>query len=572
LIQDDNLFDRFIALTPQPFLSSRNATMPRSWKNQIAAWIRRNEARAAARRSRRRRQHGRLCAAAIAGPEILESRELLSAVIGVHVTGNSIRLTEQGHGNNATGADFSISYTSSQVVLTGNNGTSFRVNGQTQTTDTISITSPAALTISLNRESNVINLSGDGTSSLSKLRVQGGRGSQSNSITLTSLIADSVNIQGSRSNDAVTLSQSTVNGNLTALLGRSSGDTLDLESTTVNGNLRDQVGQLTTNQSTIDGKVNNVEGGKNSTLDSTDTTYNGDVAFKMGPSGVINLMSSAAGSNEFQSSVSIKGSRGHETTVNQDPESVFFAVTPKTRNVSFTTTSGPTGNLGTPTVNSQTVTTNAAPVISGTFDSVNTTVLTVNANGSTFTLGSSSQLTSPSAGNWSLDLGSVSLSSPVTTVTVSATDKSSNTKTGTGTITDGAGIIANYLAANKLTATTTSDGLNYVIETKGTGPIPKKGQTVTVNYSGFLLNSDATIGTEFDSNTDSKFGHVTPFSFVLGQGQVIAGWDEAFSLLPVGTVAQLVIPSALAYGVNGNPPSIPSNSILIFNVTLISAT
>src|SRR5580692_10967894 len=128
----------------------------------------------------------------------------------------------------------------------------------------------------------------------------------------------------------------------------------------------------------------------------------------MGPGGVINLLSSNTGSNEFQSSVTITGNRHNETTINQDPQSVFFAVTPKTRNASFNNTN-PT--LGNPTVNSQTITTNVAPVITGTFDSVSTKVLSVAANGQTFTLGTDSQLTSPSTGNWSLNLGGVALTS-----------------------------------------------------------------------------------------------------------------------------------------------------------------
>jgi hypothetical protein len=251
---------------------------------------------------------------------------------------------------------------------------------------------------------------------------------------------------------------------------------------------------------------------------------------------------------------------------------VFFTVTPKSKNATFTTSNSPTPTLGAPTVNSQTITTDVAPVVTGTFDSVNTKVLTVSALGQTFTLGTSSQLTSPSAGQWSLDLGGAALTSPVSTITVTATDNLGNQKSGSGTVTDGAGIIANYLAANHLTATTTADGLNYVIQTQGTGAVPKNGQTVTVNYSGFLLNSNGTIGTEFDSNTNSQFGHVTPFSFTLGAGQVIAGWDEAFALLPVGTVAQLIIPSTLAYGAAGNPPTIPANSILVFDVTVLSAS
>jgi len=362
-----------------------------------------------------------------------------------------------------------------------------------------------------------------------------------------------------------------VNGNLKAILGKSTGDVLDLESTTVNGNVRDRVGQFTMNQSTITGNLMNVEHGEKSTLNSTDSTYSGHVALWMGPDSVINMLSSGSGSNLFKSSVSLIGSPRGETSVNQDAGSVFYTVQPKSHHASFTTSNPSPPTLGTPTVNSQTITVNTAPVITGTFDSVNTTVLTVSANGSTFTLGTNSQLTSPSKGQWSLNLGGANLTAPITTVTVTSVGKFGDKQTGTGTITDGTGVINNYLAANKLTATTTADGLNYVIETPGTGPVPTKGQKVTVNYSGFLLNVDGTKGTEFDSNTDSKFGHVTPFAFTLGAGQVIAGWDEAFALLPVGTVAELIIPSSLAYGTRGSGTSIPPNSILIFDVTVLSA-
>jgi FKBP-type peptidyl-prolyl cis-trans isomerase len=494
---------------------------------------------------------------------------MLTLLVAVHVNGNSINLTEMRGGSTSTADNVAISYTSSEVDLTGSDGTSFKVNGQTETTDTINITGPASISMRLNKHINSVTITGDGTDSLSKLRFGLNAGQQTSTLTLTSVIADSATITGRRPNDSVTLNQSTINGNLNALIGSAAGDTLDLESTTVDGNLRDQVGQATLDQSTIDGKLRNVEGGKDSTLSSTDTTYDGDASFKMGPGGVINLISSDSGSNEFQSAVTITGNSHSETTINQDPGSVFFSVNPTTRNATFNTTN-PT--LGTPTVNSQTVTTEAAPLITGTFDSVNTSVLTVAANGQTFTLGTNSQLTSPSAGQWQLDLGGATLTSPVTSVTVTSTDHLGNTTTGTGTITDGAGIIANYLAANNLTATTTADGLNYVIMTKGTGAIPRAGETVTVNYSGFLLNSNGTIGTEFDSNTDPTFGHVTPFSFTLGAGQVIAGWDEAFALLPVGTVAQLIIPPSLAYGSAGSGTSIPPNSILVFNVTLVSAT
>jgi peptidylprolyl isomerase len=294
----------------------------------------------------------------------------------------------------------------------------------------------------------------------------------------------------------------------------------------------------------------------------------------MGKSGVVNLDSSDSGSNEFKSSVLIAGRPHNETTVNEAQGAADFAVTPTYRHATVNNTSStptPPATLGTPTVNSQTITTSAAPVITGTYDAVNTMVLTVAANGGTYTLGTNSQLTSPSSGQWSLNLNGATLTAPVSTVTVTSTDKEGDKTSGTGTITDGQAIINEYLTANNLTATTTADGLNYVITTKGTGAVPTAGQTVTVNYSGFLLNSNGTLGTEFDSNTDSAFGHVTPFSFVLGAGKVIAGWDEAFALLPVGTVAQLIIPPSLGYGTAGSGTSIPGNSILVFDVTLVSA-
>ncbi|HET6327573.1 MAG TPA: FKBP-type peptidyl-prolyl cis-trans isomerase [Planctomycetaceae bacterium] len=539
-----------------------------SWAHQITAWIKRNQIHAGRRAHARRRITRFREYAPLAQLECLESRQMLTAVVGVQVSGNSIHLTELRNADTTTQEGFSVSYTSSQVVLTGTNGTTFKVGNQTLATDTINITAPPSIAIQLNQHANDVSISGDGTASLSSLRLRLSMGQQSNSITLNSVIADQMSIRGRRPNDTVTLNQSTIKGNLNASLGNSSTTALDLESTTVSGNLSDRAGQVTMNGSTVTGKLHNVQPGQNTTLNSTDTTYTGAAMIKMGPSGVINLMSSNSGSNLFQSAVTIKGTAHKDTTINQDPGSVFFSVNPTSHNATFNTTN-PT--LGTPTVNSQTITTNTAPVITGTFDSVNTSVLTVAANGSTFTLGSSSQLTSPAAGRWSLNLGSATLTSPTTTVTVTSVDHAGNQKSGSGTITDGSGIIAKYLAANNLTATTTADGLNYVIVTHGSGAVPTAGKTVTVNYSGFLLNSDSSIGTEFDSNTDSQFGHVTPFSFTLGAGQVIKGWDEAFALLPVGTVAQLIIPPTLAYGAAGSPPSIPSNAILIFNVTVVSA-
>jgi hypothetical protein len=259
----------------------------------------------------------------------------LSATIAVHVQANSIRLIEHGAASNSKGADFSVSYTGSQVVLTGTDGTTFKVGSKSLTTDTINITAPPALAVSLNGQANVVNISGDGTDKLSSLKLRDGHGSESSSVTLNNVIADSVSVRGRRSNDNITFDQSTVNGNLVARMGKSAGDVLDLESTTVKGDLRDHVGQLTVNQSTIDGKVHDVERGDNSTLNSTDATYAGNVSIKMGPAGVINLNSSTAGANEFQSKVSIKGSRDQETTIKEQQNSADFAVAPKLRNASF---------------------------------------------------------------------------------------------------------------------------------------------------------------------------------------------------------------------------------------------
>ncbi|RYD56047.1 MAG: peptidylprolyl isomerase [Sphingobacteriales bacterium] len=117
-----------------------------------------------------------------------------------------------------------------------------------------------------------------------------------------------------------------------------------------------------------------------------------------------------------------------------------------------------------------------------------------------------------------------------------------------------------YLAQNKIKATKTASGMYYKIDKPGTGVSPKVGQTVTVNYTGKTMD-----GVTFDSNVDPQFQHVQPFSFALGQGQVIRGWDEGVALLKKGSKATLYIPSGLAYGANGQGP-IKANSVLIFDV------
>jgi FKBP-type peptidyl-prolyl cis-trans isomerase FkpA len=93
----------------------------------------------------------------------------------------------------------------------------------------------------------------------------------------------------------------------------------------------------------------------------------------------------------------------------------------------------------------------------------------------------------------------------------------------------------------------------------GTGDAASVGRPVTVHYTGWLPN-----GLQFDSSRNRS-----PFSFTLGRGTVIAGWDEGLVGMKVGGLRKLVIPSSLAYGETGRG-SIPPNSVLIFDVELIS--
>jgi hypothetical protein len=110
----------------------------------------------------------------------------------------------------------------------------------------------------------------------------------------------------------------------------------------------------------------------------------------------------------------------------------------------------------------------------------------------------------------------------------------------------------------------TPSGLKYVDETVGTGDSPSPGKDVTVNYTGMLEN-----GTKFDSSIDPSFGHVQPFTFKIGLGGVIKGWDEGVMSMKVGGKRRLIIPSDLGYGAAGSPPKIPPNSTLIFDVELL---
>lgn len=107
---------------------------------------------------------------------------------------------------------------------------------------------------------------------------------------------------------------------------------------------------------------------------------------------------------------------------------------------------------------------------------------------------------------------------------------------------------------------TTSSGLQYIDLKVGTGATAQAGQTVSVHYTGLLEN-----GKKFDSSVDRG----QPFSFPLGAGRVIKGWDEGVQGMKVGGKRKLIIPSNLGYGARGAGGVIPPNATLIFEVELL---
>lgn len=109
---------------------------------------------------------------------------------------------------------------------------------------------------------------------------------------------------------------------------------------------------------------------------------------------------------------------------------------------------------------------------------------------------------------------------------------------------------------------TTPSGLKIEFVEEGKGATPKSGQKVTVHYTGTLMT-----GKKFDSSRDRN----QPFTFTLNGGEVIRGWDEAVSLLPVGSRAKVTIPPHLGYGPTGAGGVIPPNATLVFDIELISA-
>ena len=128
----------------------------------------------------------------------------------------------------------------------------------------------------------------------------------------------------------------------------------------------------------------------------------------------------------------------------------------------------------------------------------------------------------------------------------------------------GSAIMSDTSDAQGQKPVTTSSGLQIIDTKPGTGATPRRGQTVQVHYTGWLYVNGAK-GKKFDSSVDRN----EPLRFAVGQGQVIAGWDEGVGSMKVGGKRTLIIPPNLGYGAQGAGGVIPPNATLIFDVELL---
>jgi peptidylprolyl isomerase len=127
-------------------------------------------------------------------------------------------------------------------------------------------------------------------------------------------------------------------------------------------------------------------------------------------------------------------------------------------------------------------------------------------------------------------------------------------------------LLASPLWAQDASYRTTKSGLQYKDERAGSGDEAKAGQRATVHYTGWLYQNGQK-GQKFDSSVDRG----EPFTFGLGQGQVIKGWDEGVAGMKVGGKRTLIIPPDLGYGARGAGGVIPPNATLMFDVELLRA-
>ena len=121
-------------------------------------------------------------------------------------------------------------------------------------------------------------------------------------------------------------------------------------------------------------------------------------------------------------------------------------------------------------------------------------------------------------------------------------------------------IMPGMIQAGEEGGTTTPSGLQYVDLKPGTGREAHAGETAIVHYTGWLAD-----GTKFDSSRDRN----EPFSFRLGAGRVIRGWDEGVQGMKIGGLRKLTIPPELGYGARGAGQVIPPNATLVFEVELL---
>ena len=117
------------------------------------------------------------------------------------------------------------------------------------------------------------------------------------------------------------------------------------------------------------------------------------------------------------------------------------------------------------------------------------------------------------------------------------------------------------------TFTTAPSGLMYKILKSGNGTKPYAGETVTVDYTGWLLDGGNKVGKKFDSSVDRGQN----FEFPLGMGYVIKGWDFTVADMKIGEKRLVIIPASLGYGARGAGASIPPNAPLIFEIDLYAA-
>ena len=118
----------------------------------------------------------------------------------------------------------------------------------------------------------------------------------------------------------------------------------------------------------------------------------------------------------------------------------------------------------------------------------------------------------------------------------------------------------------------TKTGLEYIDEVVGDGVSPKQGQTVTVHYTGWLEDANNPGNADKSKKFDSSRDRNQPFSFPIGAGHVIKGWDEGVMSMKVGGKRTLIIPAELGYGARGAGGVIPPNATLVFDVELISVS